>query len=189
MHNRMASRPIKRFTPGGPIREGDEEEEKNTEWSTVVTRHAKKVDKRRKEAEEEKKAAGGSRFRFPVIPRIKAISRLPMANMAYRDDSTRHYVECIANTATDAEYEFTKDILSQYPPECKFFWVFIKHDNGSVSVHPDIGDVYLTPLAPSLLGSIVHMKVLGNGAVENKPGSRERKVSYAVLLPVLEDHL
>lgn len=178
----MAARPItilKRPTTASTP-EDDEES------FTLVTRARRRPKKEEKEDEVQGRAdvkARGPVFRYPAITRIKALAKSVMGGGHYRDDYGRIWVEYVVMTANTAEAQFANDILSQYAPGAHFYWIFKKKDNSYASVHPETGDLTLTSLAigSHVINDAKQVVVLANGAAENKPGSRERKVSYAVV--------
>jgi hypothetical protein len=182
----MAARPItilKRPTTA-PTPEDDEES------FTLVTRARPKKQEVKQEVEDEVQGRAdvkqkGPVFRFPTIKRLKEISKSGMATPRYRDDVGRIWVQCIAVTASEDEAQFMRDILAQWPPGALFYWTFKKKDNSYASVHPEVDPKGLTLTSLAICSHVIkdakHVVVLANGAAESKPGSRERKVSYAVV--------
>lgn len=135
----------------------------------------------------------GNRVGVPTVARILQLFRC--GTTAYVDEDERLYVLAAAQGGTPSalnmryENEYAYNVLLSmgtgvYPKGCELYWVIwrlgVEPADNIASLDPEVN-----PTEPIALrnrnGAKVFMLVLGNGVGSNRPGTRERKTTYAIL--------
>lgn len=126
-------------------------------------------------------------FASKHIPSVDVIKKLERKSnsIVFKDTEGRVYVKAWLDGTSAAQSAVSILDSNPHPDNSFVYWVYQTDPSSSSSLHPEIGHtIELQRIKGSpLLPGKQWVTVFANGAAESKPGSRERKSTYAVLAP------